>query len=135
MENFNRLIGEMKQAEENEEKAASFKKTQQKAKGLGAGDIGSNFAAGVALGNPNRKYRVAYGYINDDRTDKDAPLWRDEKYIEAADMDDAMEKYRQHKGGWFGERVPEGRRYIGIQSSDDDFKTLGAKWFWDSQRY
>ena len=113
-------------------KSSPNQKTYEKARSLGAGGLGATLASTQKTAFPNRKYRVNYGYINENRGEGE-PLWRDEQNIEATDFDDAMDKYK--KLAWLREHDDKGRRYVRIQTSDDDFKTLGGTWFYDNQRY
>lgn len=120
MQNFDSMIGNMRRAEEQ-------------AESLGAGNLGKALAAGAAA-NDGKRYRVRYGYINENRASYNDPLWRDEQYIDASDLNDAMAKYKQL--GWLKERDPKGRRFASIQTTsqeDEKWENPRGNWFYDHQ--
>ena len=59
--------------------------------------------------------------------------YKNEQYLDARDFNDAVEKYKNL--GWLKDKDENGRRFIGIQASDDGFKTTKGRWFYDNQRY
>lgn len=120
MPNFDSMIGNLRRAEEQ-------------AESLGAGNLGKSLASAAA--NDGKRYRVRYGYVNENRQKRDDPLWRDEQYIDASDLNDAMAKYKQL--GWLKERDPKGRRFASIQTTsqdDEKWESPTGNWFYDSQR-
>ena len=124
-EKFDKDIDEEERGLANRTKAAQS---------LGAKDSASFI--GTATGQPGRKFRVNYGYINEEAFKKGskAPLHVDQKYINADTFEEAVDQYK--KLGWLKDRDEKGRRYIGIEASDDDFSTEPkSRYFFDAQHW
>ena len=98
----------------------------ESAKSLGA-QKSAGFIGAMAC-NPKMKFRVKYGYFTPGEGDYGEP-----KYIEAADFDDAQKKYKEL--GWFDDPEPGKGRYKKIETSEDDFKTIGGSLFHDTRRF
>lgn len=129
MPKFNEVMGNLNTKIEEEERGLANR--TKAAQSLGAQKSASFI--GSITGNPKKKYRVAYGYINENRGKND-PIHIGEKYINADTFDEAADQYK--KLGWLKNRDEKGRRYVMIQDSEDDFSTEPAgSYFYDTQHW